>query len=1268
MTCAWIPEIDGEPSELFSELMKLGFHRDKVKEIYALANSEDFRQLYDGRLNDQGEPVLEDLFPESYLLIIEGNKGKLRAEDRANAESVIEEYWSARGAKTPQEERLEKQKEIANRVIANIHSQIDLLKSQDTPRSREEMEKRRQEVRRLRDLLTKNETHKAIIEYALMATKQIQTVYDGFVVPLDEGQERTFSLDLVYQLQKFVEAFGSLGDIRNAVADDPELRSKFGETAIPDMDAALIQLGRIASRLSEVRMDTAAKRLAPRLESVEYKYRRKAEQDFKKEIKGEEVDPGEYEDRLRKFIASELERNEEKIREEQLTMARDLLKEVPNDISNTEMWLDAMQHVSDEVLQVVQDIWNRKRDLVRTEVIDVERRLEPLWQALADHKGNPSDQEKLYEEMLDGNYLVGRYRAEYLKEREAMMEETRITEEDSPATAEEKRRKRRQWFRDNTEQEFTDEFWETWNYLFNEPTEEQRGIDKKIRAITDSYALDELPPEKSQEIKELYVQRGKTARSEFGKRLKELGLTSLDELVEFLPTEEYYETKQAKHESLSEEEYEAWFSANHEERSYYDESGAQVTVELPIRIWTQMIPASDYVNDRYTQGVETPKEKWFNPEYDKLLALPADNAIRAFWEEAQNVMRETDELRPTGTKLVTRLGDHDAVRLPGVRKSYLERAAGEGRFAAIREYAKDQWALQEGLEEDVTEIGVTEGPGGERRRSVPVFYTKPLSDEDQSKNVAGALVLNHYTASNYKHMSEIAPELEVIYSILRDRNVLAKKDDKWLVGRTSRLGVGKDDFEVRSTRMLREFLDANIYGERTKDTDVSRSTRKKINLLMRYVSTTLLSGNIVAGFANVNIGTMNTLLEAFGGNRFSASSWRKAQAAYGKDMPGIFTDLGKLDVESRTNQLSLLFDGLNNWRGGRVDFDRNSFWKRNVNENALYALNSMGEHYIQHVAMYAILNEIKVADADGNLIAPDGSTTTEAKKALSLNQALELKDGTIQMKEGVSKILLKDGRLMEWGDEAIYRIKREIWDINEHLHGAYSDQNRNMAQRYWMGAMLHMMRKWIRPGARRRWGGVGKLVRTWDFSGDATLRYNYQTQEAVEGYYVTLWRTLGRIVQDARHDQLTWTGRWDELTDYEKANIKKAVGELTLTVIAAGSAMVLEGLSEGADDEDEDKYWFLAYQTHRLFTELSFYWNPKETLTILRHPMPTATMMENTVKLFYQILEPGERYERGSRTGELKIWKRLEDLTPWYHQYDRLKHMDESYKYLSSFY
>jgi hypothetical protein len=241
----------------------------------------------------------------------------------------------------------------------------------------------------------------------------------------------------------------------------------------------------------------------------------------------------------------------------------------------------------------------------------------------------------------------------------------------------------------------------------------------------------------------------------------------------------------------------------------------------------------------------------------------------------------------------------------------------------------------------------------------------------------------------------------------------------------------------------------------------------------------------------------------------------------------------------------------------------------------------------------------------------------------------------------------------EWTEDHEFEFGYKVRGILSRLHGEYSDLGRVALQRGALGRMGFMFRKFVVPGFKRRWGKKDYVERLGDF---------------VEGNYITTGRffhQLGRDLIQFKFDLMAED--WKNLSDHEKANVKRTLTELTALTMAIILANVAIAAIKEIDDDDEERMWsFMAYQALRLKAELLFFVSPGDMWDIMRSPMASMSVVENIFKLFGQMMTPADRYERGPWKGHLKIEKTLTNLTPGYRQFYRIRDIRDQLAWFST--
>jgi hypothetical protein len=442
---------------------------------------------------------------------------------------------------------------------------------------------------------------------------------------------------------------------------------------------------------------------------------------------------------------------------------------------------------------------------------------------------------------------------------------------------------------------------------------------------------------------------------------------------------------------------------------------------------------------------------------------------------------------------------------------------------------------------------------------------------------------------------------------------------------------------------LNDWFDAVVYGQRTKEEGTLNifgaeiDFGRAVDLLNRYTALNLLGANFIQGTANVILGSSLQIIEAFGKQYYSPKNLAKANGYYFKNMAGLLGDIGMRAPENVVNLLNERFDILNEYVGGK--FRKNSKFRQLLSTNTLFFTSHAGEHYMQTKLMLAMLDTIKAKDEKGNVLG-------------SMLDVVKVKEGKLAF-EG------KNGeKVVNFGEREQFEFEGKVKRLLSRLHGEYSDLGRVAIQRLALGRMAYMFRKFIVPGFRRRYGK--KYVN--NFQGDF-----------VEGTYRTFFRFVGNLLKDLKTFQLSlMSENWQELTRMEKANVKRTLGEIVflLAAIIMGSVFVK---MKGEVDDEEWLYSFLGYQALRFRAELGFFFNPQEAMRILRSPAASMSVIENTMKLFGQLIDPlwsgdlaFERYQRGNWRGRLKISKTLTNFVPGMKQIYRLRDVEDQISWFTT--
>nr|DAG94161.1 MAG TPA: hypothetical protein [Crassvirales sp.] len=569
-------------------------------------------------------------------------------------------------------------------------------------------------------------------------------------------------------------------------------------------------------------------------------------------------------------------------------------------------------------------------------------------------------------------------------------------------------------------------------------------------------------------------------------------------------------------------------------------------------------------NMETVDGVRQPKKSIYESmEFRKL-----NKAQKEYYNTIMDIKAKLDALLPDKyTKL------NSAVK---IRKDLVERVKNSESVKAgtqqIWENIKDNF-IRRTDDTDFGDKATVKDFEDREVQMLPIYFTKLKKGEsanDISTDIVGTLTAYAAMANDFDEMNKVIDVLEVGRDILRERQITQTSGGKPMVEKFKAVGrkveskLTKTGDKSRFMERLNDFFEMQVYGRYMADEGTFGKTNidkgKVANFVNRMTSMNNLALNILSGISNVATGKVMMRIESFSGEFFSEKDTLKADKTYGKELP---TFLAQLGDRVKTNKLALwdeLFNVMQEYEQDvrEVNFDRKTWFSRMFGTSALFFMNNAGEHWMQTRTSLALANAYKMKAPNGKLVS-----LWDAFEVVPLDRSNKKLGAKLQLKQGYTKA---DGSAFT--QEDIIKFSRKSAAINQRMHGIYNKADRSAVQRLAIGRLGMMFRKWMRPSWNRRFNSA---------------TYNYDLQAWTEGYYRTTGRFFLALAQDMRQAQFDIASRWGEMTQTEKANVKRALTEVAhfLAVTAA------IGLIEWSDDRDRP--WLVRmveYQLRRLYTEL----------------------------------------------------------------------------------
>lgn len=520
-------------------------------------------------------------------------------------------------------------------------------------------------------------------------------------------------------------------------------------------------------------------------------------------------------------------------------------------------------------------------------------------------------------------------------------------------------------------------------------------------------------------------------------------------------------------------------------------------------------------------------------------------------------------------------------------------------------------------------------------KKVPVYYTTFLDNMNLlNMNLSETLLSYGAMAYNYSATNNIADVLEVTKSFYAERPIVKTSGGKQQYERfrlgdeaITKVHTVKGELSSNYTK-LSSFIDTAIYGKSREKSEVKFgdtviAADKIGDKIIHLNALNSMGFNLFSATSNVTMGLIQTLVESTGGEFFTTKNLGKAIKQYFAMLP---KNILQSYSDNKNDKLSLLirkFDALESVYNDFKNSDINSnFAKKLIGRFNPLVGNAMGEHAVHAIGMLAILNNTKVK-LNG--------------KEISLYDALEVieQDGIydIGFKKGVTTLDDK-----EVNSDYLFKIKQIIQNCNSRLQGSYNTIDKGDIHKTTIGRMLAQFRQWMPALVMNR---------------IAAKKINIRTGKEEEGYYRTLISFLAGYIADLKNRKFNILTRFSELTDHQKANIRKANWELG--ILAVISLILSTSLGE-PDDDDPWLANMAKYNLYRLRMEIAalsptpaFFDN---VTTLVRQPIPSIGVIEtalDVVDIFNSDIIESGRY-KGWRTNV----KALYQLTPTVKNVDKL--------------
>lgn len=528
-------------------------------------------------------------------------------------------------------------------------------------------------------------------------------------------------------------------------------------------------------------------------------------------------------------------------------------------------------------------------------------------------------------------------------------------------------------------------------------------------------------------------------------------------------------------------------------------------------------------------------------------------------------------------------------------------------------------------------------------RQIPIFYVNRLKDQGELlKDFSGALQALAGTAINYDCMNRIKDTVEFMGDFIKDQQIAATsggvRQTDAIVTKGVRIFKDLVGFasNTNTSGIIDGFIDKHIYGVKMKD--VGKWT-KMAQTLLAYTSLRSLAVNVKGAISNYLVGELQMLIESGAGEFYNPLDYVWAHAKVFGDntlsAPGRIIDFMTNNVNSKAVLLAQRFDPLNDIFN-ETSHERyfSGPLRQMVAKDFSFIGYGMGEHMIHYVTMYAILHNQKVRIDGKDATLYDAfykGNKTDGNSELLMKNNVTYKDA--------------EGNWVPVDDTFLDSIRDRIRYCNQSTHGSMNEEDKGLIHQRMMGRFVMNLRQWMVEHYSRRYRG-----KYWDAS----------LKEWREGYYNTVGQLFTSWGRALFHFESEYATRWSEMTDSQKANVRRAMAEQIVLFSLLGLSFAL-----GEPEDHKKEFWhrMWIYQTKRAIMDVrgsTPYGVPMEMTKMINSPMAAT----NTVNALMYPFVGLPDIDKTIKSGRYKGWNKygrnmLKYWTPFYNQIDQLQHMDE---------
>lgn len=307
------------------------------------------------------------------------------------------------------------------------------------------------------------------------------------------------------------------------------------------------------------------------------------------------------------------------------------------------------------------------------------------------------------------------------------------------------------------------------------------------------------------------------------------------------------------------------------------------------------------------------------------------------------------------------------------------------------------------------------------------------------------------------------------------------------------------------------------------------------------------------------------------------------------------------------------------------------------------------------------------------------------RKNPTIESLFEFKNGeAVLTEEAIRNFNAKGKNPIGDLETLIAKFQEKVIQVNKKIHGVYDKKGAAQIESKWWGSLLMQYHKHLYNGIFKRWRRKGfysefrgsrergSYITLMSFLGTEFTNMKERIGNKQENGTNIMLASIQVAMESAINTMTNIQLNWNNLSNWEKANIRRNLGDITGVLVAAMIIVALYGLFDDDELKDDNFKASLLYLADRLYSDSSMY-SPiglvTEYKTAWSSPIASANGPSDLIKAMMMLpkalFDPefNPKYQSGQYAGKNKFEVLLRRNIPGVRPWDRIQLITRNNKY-----